>query len=166
VAESKGRTHAKKKDDDVLPAIYEHCCATYKEMLSEARPVASISSGKEEAPKVIVYEGFLTNLVTQKLHLSVPYYGRIRTLLIDMGCVRQLKRGGGTAPSQWEMITEPQVETFLKVYAPDKPQTGSKLSKTNDRVSYLEEQVGKLRSELDNIKLFLADQFGTETEET
>ena len=156
--ETKGRNHSK-KSDDVMPALYEHCCETYKQMLIESKAIA----GAEDA-QIIVYEGFLTNLITHKLRKSVPYYGRIRTLLIDMGCIRQLKRGGGTAPSQWEMITEPQEEVFLKVYAPDKPQAGSKLSKTNDRVTYLEEEVGRLRSELNNIKLFLADQFGTETD--
>lgn len=159
--ESVGRTHAKKTDKDVLPAIFDHCLRTYKEMLSESRTVAEITG--KDATRVVVYEGFLTNLITQKMRLSVPYYGRIRSLLIDMGCIRQLKRGGGTAPSQWEMITEPTVEMFLKVYNPDGPQPGTKLGATNDRVSVLERETGKLRSELDSIKLFLADSFGTET---
>jgi hypothetical protein len=146
-----GRTNAK-KDEDVLPAMFEHCVRTYREMLSEAHGVGD----------VIVYEGYLTTLVTQKVNLSVPYYGRIRTLLIDMGCVRQLKRGGGTAPSQWELITEPTEEAFRRCYSAVQTTGVTRLGKTNERVAALEREISQLKTQVADINQFLADQFGTE----
>lgn len=149
---AEGRTNAKKDDDVVLPAMFEHTVRTYREMLQEAKGVGD----------VIVYEGFLVNLVTQKVRLSVPYYGRIRSLLIDMGCVRQLKRGGGTAPSQWELITEPTEEAFKRCYDPEKTTGQTKLGRANERIADLEVQVSQLKTQVGDINQFLADKYGTE----
>jgi len=63
--------------------------------------------------KLLIYEGFLTTLVTRQLNLSVPYYTSVTNVLKRMGCVRQLRRGGGSAPSQWLLIKEPQEKDFL-----------------------------------------------------
>lgn len=147
-----GRKHAK-KDDDVLPAMYEHCCRTYSMMLSESTKVGH----------VVVYEGYLTRLITQKVMLSVPYYGKIRTLLLEMGCVRQLKRGGGNSPSQWELITEPTEELFRKAHANNEaPQGETKIGKLSNRVTEAEQALSRALDRLDSIEQFLAEQFGTE----
>lgn len=146
-----GRTNAK-KDDDTLPAMFEHCVRTYREMLSEAHGVGD----------VVVYEGFLTALITQKINLSVPYYGRVKKTLTDMGCIKQLKRGGGTAPSQWELITEPTEEAFRRVYQPAHTTGGTRLGKTNERVAALEQKISQLMSWRDDVNEFLADKFGSE----
>jgi hypothetical protein len=151
-----GRKYAKNDDKEVLPAIYEHCCNTYKAMLQEATSIASTGG------TIIVYEGFFTALITQKLRLSVPYYGRIRDLLVDMGCVKQLKRGGGTAPSQWEIITEPTREAFLLAHKIEGPRKESQLGVTNARVSALEKQLSQALGDLRSIQAFLADKYGTE----
>src|SRR5690348_13949878 len=105
------------------PALFEHCVNTYRAMLSEAQPVSqittimdSIEGGIEsegDPDEIMVYEGFFTQLVTSRLNLSVPYFTQIRKALMNMGCIRQLKRGGGTSPSQWELIYEPTLEAFM-----------------------------------------------------
>lgn len=64
--------------------------------------------------EIIVYEGKLTELITQKLYLSVPYYTSITRALKSMGCIRQLRRGGGSSPSQWELIREPTPELWAE----------------------------------------------------
>jgi hypothetical protein len=54
----------------------------------------------------------LTKLVCEDLGLAVPYYTAVTRKLKDMGCIRQLKRGGGSSPSQWELIREPTADLW------------------------------------------------------
>lgn len=94
--------------DELMPALFEHCVRTYKTMFAQAETRIS------DEGSMVVYEGFITKLVTTELNYSVPYFTSIRRALLRMGCIRQLKRGGSTTPSQWEMVTEPTREAFLK----------------------------------------------------
>lgn len=96
---------------DAPVALYGHCLITYKTMLSEA--TAIVVSEDDEEQTIIVWEGMLTRLITSQLNLSVPYYTAVTKALKRMGCIRQLKRGGGTAPSQWELLCEPTEELFI-----------------------------------------------------
>jgi hypothetical protein len=88
-------------------ALYGHCLITYQTMLSEATGIV------DDDNTIIVWEGMLTRLITSQLNLSVPYYTAVTKALKRMGCIRQLKRGGGTAPSQWELLMEPTEELFI-----------------------------------------------------
>jgi hypothetical protein len=87
-------------DSDVKPAPFLHCETVYKAMRETATEVH-----ESEVP-MLVWEGFLTKLMLN-LNLSVPYYSTVKNYLTKMGCIRQLKRGGGTTPSQWELIKPP-----------------------------------------------------------
>jgi hypothetical protein len=89
------------------PALYDHCVTVYDAMLQRAYRT---TPANDEPPQVI-YEGKLTQLI-RELHLPVPYYTFTLTELKRMGCVKQLRRGGGTAPSQWELITEPTTDLW------------------------------------------------------
>jgi len=89
------------KEEVVQPAVYEHCCRVYAEMEGQAT----------EMPEGRVYEGYTTRLF-QALELSPPYYTRIRDLLIKMGCVEQLRCGGGNAKSRWRLVREPDETIF------------------------------------------------------
>ncbi len=60
----------------------------------------------------VVWEGMLVNFITGRMNLSVPYYTTITRALKRMGCIEQIKRGGGTAPSQWRLVTEPTLTKF------------------------------------------------------
>lgn len=95
--------------DDTPPALFIHCKNTYRAMLEESTEVQFDNDSKG-----IVYEGKLTALITEKLYLSVPYYTKIRAALIAMGCMKQLRRGGGSAPSQWELYYEPTLKLYDK----------------------------------------------------
>lgn len=96
-------------------AMFLHCSAVYEKMLSRSSRVQA-----DGQTQMIVYEGMLTRLVVEELGLPVPYYTKIRTSLISMGCIRQLKRGGGTSPSQWEIITEPNITLWEQIETTDK----------------------------------------------
>jgi hypothetical protein len=101
-------------------------------MIREAK-IVELSEPDEEGD-LVVWEGMLTALITQKMNLSVPYYTHVTRALKRMGCIRQLKRGGGTAPSQWELITDPTPDLFEKAQPP-------KVDKPTDKYSLLQQQV-------------------------
>jgi hypothetical protein len=90
------------------PALFDHCSRVYELMLSEAKSV------KEAGVDMIVWEGFPTNMLRDQLRLSNPYYTHVFRALKAMNCVRQLRRGGSSTPSQWELIHEPSVKAFLE----------------------------------------------------
>lgn len=148
---------ATEADSKAPPALFDHCVNTYQAMLKQAKSV-QISPDSEE--NAIVYEGFFTQLITGELHLSVPYYTSISSTLMRMGCIRQLKRGGGTSPSQWELLYEPTLDTFLNSRPKrTKKQTAVEMLKEitdthTARITALEDLVQELMDAL-------ARQFGT-----
>jgi hypothetical protein len=90
------------------PALYGHCIVVYGAMMNRAKRVT------EAGVKMIVWEGFPTKLIMDELHMSNPYYTYTLRALQGMGCVRQLRRGGSSTPSQWELIEEPTLDKFLE----------------------------------------------------
>jgi hypothetical protein len=108
-----------------------------------------------EGSHALVYEGFLTHLITQDLGLATPYYTSVMNRLKKMGCVRQLSRGGGPTPSQWELITEPTLDSFEAAEAArPKPrqdwrgQTDEVVKALLNRVDTLEDQMQVVLEEL------------------
>ena len=125
-------------DDDRSPMLFTHCKNAYTAMFASSNHI-----GDQQ-----VYEGTLTNLITRELNLSIPYYTTITRALRGMGCIRQLARGGGTAPSQWELLKEPTEEEFEKFKESGGIQKKGRVTPTdalkqqikdmNDRLSRLE----------------------------
>lgn len=92
------------------PAMWDYAYKTYMAMLDQSKTT-------EEAGVVhVVYTGFISGLMFDDLNVPVPYYGKILKALKAMGCVTQLRRGGGKSPSQWELWKTPTVEDFEKVW--------------------------------------------------
>lgn len=132
-----------------IPALYFHCKNTYKAMFDRAQPNTGLEPGKT----ILVYEGMLTQLITGELRLSIPYYTMITKKLTAMGCIAQLRRGGGTAPSQWALFREPTQEDFLATddgtasataNATKFAQLQSQITAVNARLGPLEQQVQKM----------------------
>ena len=141
------------------PALLDHCSRAYAMMLSEASTVR-VGDGSQDDTSMVVYEGFLTRLITQQLNLSTPYYSSVRTCLLKMGCVRQLKRGGGTAPSLWELITAPTVDLFDTL--PVKEKSATRLEVMQELVDELNARLTKAEGLLNQVLEALANQYGTE----
>ena len=116
--------------DDTPEALFFHVETVYKKMMEHAE-----ERRDDQDRSLIVYEGILTNLILKECNLSTPYYSSVTQALRGMGCIRQLKRGGGTAPSLWELITEPTLEAFRNFKPPRAPQT---------RITQLQDQVDNL----------------------
>ena len=165
---SKQAEDAVPEDDGALPALYDHCLNTYHEMLRQAttviQPKKNVDDEDEEAGSIVVYEGYLTHLVTKNLRLSVPYYTTIRQNLIRMGCIRQLKRGGGSSKSQWELIYEPTEEAFLKNRAAKRPKQRRE-DAFAEQIRNLSARVSELEDWKEAINDTLVENFGVEPEE-
>lgn len=149
------------------PALFEHCVNVYKAMFDEARAVNKGSERSDdpdentEELQVIVYEGFLTQLITGRLNLSVPYYTTVMQALRNMGCVRQLRRGGSTTPSQWELIYEPNLKAFME-QKPEKARRPTRQDIRDQRLDELEKKVRGLEEFKEAVMAFLAKQQGVE----
>lgn len=120
-------------------------------MLTQAKgvDVAQVEPADEHRT-MIVWEGFLTRFITEELHLSVPYYSSVTQALKRMGCIRQLRRGGGTSPSQWELITEPTPALFEHA-VPPKPHKVTKIQALQDLWDAHESRIKALEDILENI---------------
>jgi hypothetical protein len=120
--------------DGAITTLFTHCQNVYHRMESQARPTGGM----------LVYEGMLTKLITSELNLSVPYYTSVLKALKRMGCLRQIRRGGGSSPSQWELLREPTRELFLNVQPRKTPKQGKfeqqqgQIDAINARVQVLE----------------------------
>lgn len=134
--------------DDAPEALYQHCVKVYEEMLSTAK--VATSEGDQGHYEYVVWEGMLTTLITSKLNLSVPYYTSVTRALKRMGCIRQIKRGGGTAPSQWELIREPTEQLFNET-KPLKAKAQDKYALMQDQITNLNKRVAVLERALKRI---------------
>jgi len=131
---------------DAPPKLFEHCLSVFAAMKKEAQPTLI------EGEHALVYEGFLTRLFSQ-LQLAVPYYTSVMQRLRRMGCVRQLSRGGGNAPSRWELLKDPDLDDFesaetRRIQGSTKiGQLQGQVSALNQRVASLEERLGRITEE-------------------
>jgi hypothetical protein len=131
------------------PALFTHCQNVYKKMLEVAVPESEDpnwptgADGESPNPpvEIMVYEGFISHLI-RDLHLSTPNYTYCLRALKQMGCVRQLRRGGSTTPSRWQLISSPTEELFESIV-----NKGGRNSKPTDRVGMLQEQIQRLNAQ-------------------
>jgi hypothetical protein len=124
------------------PALLQHCEELYKAMMKEAE------EQYQDGTTLLVYEGFLTKLV-QKLGMPTPYYTYIRRALLRMDCIRQLRRGGGSTPSQWLLVQEPSLVLFQSSRADFVTKT-----KTDDRLDTIEQQLRDLNRRVTELERF------------
>lgn len=133
------------EEQDTLPALFEHCQRVYDKMETEANLI-DLEPSAPSGHKSLIWEGYLTKLFSS-LHLSVPYYTSVTRELKRMGCVRQKRRGGGNAPSQWEIITAPTEELFRS----DMNRTSGIAAKKASRQQMLEQRVSDLSKTVNRI---------------
>jgi hypothetical protein len=128
-------------DLEVVPALFEHACSVYKAMEE--------SSEMDDTLGLRVYEGHLTNLF-KKLLLSVPYYTEIKNRLISIGCIEQVRRGGGTAMSRWVLWKEPTLEEW-KYASSKRPGRGNTITVLQQQIKDLIIMNRKLRDDLEHL---------------
>lgn len=123
---------------EVIPALFEHATSVYEEMTSKASWDDELSA--------LIWEGHLTNLF-RKLRLSVPYYTQIKNQLMAMGCIEQLRRGGGSGMSRWVLWKKPELGLW-KTTDPVRSSRGNKIAQQDQQIRALAERVTALESQI------------------
>lgn len=86
--------------------LWSHITSVYENMAREAE------DGEINGKPVKVWKGFATMLLPQ-LGVSQGYYGKVLKYLSVMGCVANHKRGAGTIPSEWLVLSPPTEQAFM-----------------------------------------------------
>jgi hypothetical protein len=130
-------------DDRPPPKQFDWALKVFDKMMAEATPQTfeGDSPAFDGAP-VMVYEGHLTRLFSE-LGIANPYYTSIMKALKDTGCVEQLRRGGGSAKSQWVLISRPTVDQFME--------RAERKRANNSKIGQMEQQLRDLRKTLGDV---------------
>jgi hypothetical protein len=83
--------------EPVMPALYHHCTNLFTLMAKTA----------EKREEGMIWTGSLLTTLTQELGLGNAHYTAVTRKLKEMGCMRQLRRGGGPQPSIWILYRQP-----------------------------------------------------------
>ncbi len=125
--------------ENVPPALFEHVSTIYSAMKETA---------KEESDGTTVWTGFATHLFEEK-GLSIPYYTQVMRMLQAMDCLRQLRRGGGSAPSKWLLVQDPTLVQFDKACEIPGAYRGSKSAQTDQMLRDLSSRIGELEDRVE-----------------
>jgi hypothetical protein len=110
-----------------------------------------------------VYEGHLTKLIMQDCGLAQPLYTSVRGQLMNMGCIEQIRRGGGGSMSKWKVLKEPTEDDFREAKALRKPLTG-KLSIVEQQLRDLNRRVIRAEARLEVLENGREDEEGAQGE--
>jgi hypothetical protein len=137
------------------PSVFLHAVEVYRRMQSEAT-----TERLPEGGEGLVWSGHLTKLITgPPLNLPIPYYTVITQAFKGMDCARQLKRGGGTAPSRWALIKPPsQMEYEKWESSRATPRRTSKTSMLEQRVVDLSDRVDAMEDAFQTLLEALQDK--------
>ena len=124
----------------VPPALFEHVSTIYNAM---AEGVEEDKDGNK------IWTGFATHLF-KEYDLSVPYYTQVMRMLQAMDCLRQLRRGGGTAPSKWLLNQEPSMELFDAACQIPGAYRGSKAAQTDQMLRDLSNRLAAAEDRLND----------------
>lgn len=116
--------HIHPADEKPISIVFTHCKSVYDEMMQQAREETLNDDELEGTVKAMVYEGHLTKLVTGDLGLATPRYTIVLKHLKAMGCIEQLQRGGGGAPSRWRLLQAPDEDAFRVIVDMKRPTSG------------------------------------------
>lgn len=127
-----------------IPALFSQCVDVYERM-------EKVATEREEGPKI--YEGHLTRLISTAGY-STPYYTSITRALKSMGCIAAIRRGGGGAASQFEIIKPPTEELFMEYFAGETPEAKAKRgSAKKTDVATVAQQVRDLKAQVDTLTM-------------
>ena len=142
-------TEVSPSEQTVIPAVFEHAQRVYEGMVAKAAPDGDL----------LVYDGHLTALFRQ-LRLSVPYYTLIRRKLVAMGCIEQVRRGGGTATSRWVLWKAPELDEW-KGTVSVRAERGNETSQLRQQVKVLHDRVTSLEEQM--MRMVAALRLGDKT---
>ena len=146
-------------DERPMKALYDHCITVFDEMFKEAEPEPAPDLreglGAPDGEDVVTSSGYMiwTGHTTQlfaRLGMATPYYTTVMQTLKKMGCVEQVKRGGGNSMSKWRLVRRPEEQFFEAAEKLKKPIQGTQkaleqqVRDLNNRVLTLEDRMHDL----------------------
>lgn len=132
-------------DLDNMPKQYTRSVVIYEKLLEDA---------EDTGEGTFIWTGFMTE-VFKDSGVGKNLYSTILKVLQSMGCISQLQRGGGTAPSVWVLHQAPAPELYRKQmdWYKNKATAVGNTAPMAQRIAHLEKQVEVLADELDNLKM-------------
>ena len=119
-------------DEDQPPVkLWEHVNVVFAAMQKQAK------SEQVNGKHALVFTGHTTRLF-RELQLATPLYSSVLQRLKQMGCIRQLSRGGGSAASRWELITDPDLEIFERVQSQNRQSSQPTVASLAQRLEKVE----------------------------
>lgn len=123
-------------DERPMKALFDHCTTVFDEMFKEAVPEETAERNYDggaahDQPNIeIVPSGYMiwTGHTTQlfaRLGMATPYYTTVMRALKKMGCLEQVRRGGGNAQSKWRLVRRPEEDAFNAAELLKTPTQGS-----------------------------------------
>lgn len=116
-------------------AIWDHANTIYDAMKKDSRRV------RIEGVHAHLWEGFATHLFSEK-RVPIPYYGKVLNALKEMGCIRLIKRGARTQPSQWALYKKPTRKDFDVVAKKVTTKRRSDIEAVEQRQRDVEKRIG------------------------
>jgi hypothetical protein len=123
------------------PILFEYVMQVYSTMEEQA----SVEKDEDTKRTSLVWEGFMTHLISDELGFPAPYYTKILRKMKEMDCIVQLRRGGSTTPSRWLLVQAPTEELF------DEAQP-SKMTQRQGRIAALEQQIRDLNRRVSQLE--------------
>lgn len=123
--------------------LFEHCSSIYQAMNAaaideadgEITEAATLEGKSLET--VRVYDGHLTKIFAE-LGLATPMYTSVLRALKAMGCIEQIRRGGGAQTSKWRLVKEPDLSEW-------EDGEGNRPSSLKQRVTSMERELATLK---------------------
>jgi len=122
------------------PAQFEWAAKVYEAMRERATQMEVDGTERQ------VYEGHLTQLY-RDIGAPNPYYTSVQRALVDMGCVEQLRRGGGSAMSKWLLVKEPDAGDFEEKVLSRRPK--GKVAMLEQQIRALTKRIGELEQRVE-----------------
>jgi len=137
-------------DERPMPALWSYLLRVYNQMeeAAEVEEQEGLDGGSG-----LVYTGHLTTLF-QDMQIPNPYYTSVTQALKAMGCIIQLRRGGGTGLSKWALLERP-TEQLFHTKATRKTRAVQHVGKLNileQRIKDQTVQINQLRRQLEHLE--------------
>jgi hypothetical protein len=94
------------------PRAFAHCQRVYAAMAGRSVPAVEIGDPAVPTDATAVYIGNLIPLMRSLGYTSTEQYHAVKTALVEMGCVRQLRRGTRYRVGAWALIRPPTVQAW------------------------------------------------------
>jgi hypothetical protein len=129
------------------PALWGHTQRVFKSMKDGAE---LDDEGR------LIYKGYITHLF-RNCNVPVPTYGPVLDILKRIGCITQVKRGGGGAMSEWQILDDLELDAFMAMLGKDMAKSSAR---PNSKFPAIDQQLDDIRNNIGgiDIKQAFADQ--------